>query len=220
MPQKTVAIPESVARRTASCLVFGALAYASHWLDRQGLVAIQLSADHSLLEFASLACAVLAALQLASLGVVYMVQRRQGPEGEVRMLNGFLRVLAILIIIGSLVYSLGRLQAVGTLAAGFAGMLLGWSLQAPVSGVAAWVLVTLKRPFRIGDRVFFSSLGTSALSPAASLAGRRCRWWFRRSPQSVVPWSEPPWGRSVGRPGSQSVHCPCPEPGRWRRMEP
>ena len=38
-------------------------------------------------------------------------------------------------------------------------MLLGWSLQAPVSGVAAWALVAIKRPFRIGDRVLFPSLG-------------------------------------------------------------
>jgi len=41
----------------------------------------------------------------------------------------------------------------------FGGMLLGWSLQAPVSGFAAWVLVSLKRPFRPGDRVQFPTLG-------------------------------------------------------------
>jgi small-conductance mechanosensitive channel/uncharacterized ParB-like nuclease family protein len=38
-------------------------------------------------------------------------------------------------------------------------MLLGWSLQAPVSGFAAWILVSLKRPFRPGDRVQFPTLG-------------------------------------------------------------
>jgi small-conductance mechanosensitive channel len=46
-------------------------------------------------------------------------------------------------------------------AAGFAGLLLGWSLQAPVSGMAAWALITLKRPFRVGDRVLVPSLGLS-----------------------------------------------------------
>jgi hypothetical protein len=58
-----------------------------------------------------------------------------------------------------LINAIGKLDRIGGVVAGFAGMLLGWSLQAPVSGVAAWVLVTLKRPFRVGDRVFFSSLG-------------------------------------------------------------
>jgi small-conductance mechanosensitive channel len=41
----------------------------------------------------------------------------------------------------------------------FGGMLLGWSLQAPVSGFAAWLLVSLKRPFRPGDRIQFPNLG-------------------------------------------------------------
>jgi small-conductance mechanosensitive channel len=34
-------------------------------------------------------------------------------------------------------------------------------LQAPVSGVAAWVLITLKRLFRVGDRVLFPTLNLS-----------------------------------------------------------
>jgi small-conductance mechanosensitive channel len=37
-------------------------------------------------------------------------------------------------------------------------MLLGWSLQAPVSGFAAWILILLKRPFRPSDRIQFPSL--------------------------------------------------------------
>ncbi len=41
----------------------------------------------------------------------------------------------------------------------FGGMLLGWSLQAPVSGFAAWMLVCVKRPFRPGDRIQFPNLG-------------------------------------------------------------
>jgi len=48
---------------------------------------------------------------------------------------------------------------VGAVVAGFAGLLLGWSLQAPVSGMAAWALVTVKRPFRVGDRILLPSLG-------------------------------------------------------------
>jgi len=46
----------------------------------------------------------------------------------------------------------GSLAARG-LSAGIVGMMLGWALQKPITGVAAWVMVLLKRPFRVGDRV-------------------------------------------------------------------
>ena len=50
----------------------------------------------------------------------------------------------------------GSLAAMG-ISAAFLGMVLGWSLQAPVTGMAAWLLVILKRPFRIGDRVIIKN---------------------------------------------------------------
>jgi len=164
MAAKTVSHPESVPRRLTFFLVYAALAYAFHWLKVHGAPDLRLSPvgftpERGLLDFASLAFLVLVGQQLASLAVIALVRRRRGPEGEIHMLTGFLQVMAGLVVIGALVYSLGRLQAIGALAAGFAGMLLGWSLQSPVSGVAAWLMVTLKRPFRVGDRVFFSSLG-------------------------------------------------------------
>ena len=54
---------------------------------------------------------------------------------------------------------MGRLSGSWTAVAGFAGLLMGWSLQAPVSGLAAWVFVNVKRPFRIGDRVMLPAWG-------------------------------------------------------------
>ena len=159
MADKTVQIPDSPVRRAVWCVTFAVLAYVAYALRGQSVLSVRLSESHSLLDFVSLAFAVLACQHLAALAVIFMVRQRKGPAGEIKMLNGFLQVMTILVVIGAFVYSLGRLQAIGAMAAGFAGMLLGWSLQSPVSGVAAWVLVTLKRPFRIGDRVFFSSLG-------------------------------------------------------------
>ncbi len=44
------------------------------------------------------------------------------------------------------------------LSAAFLGMMLGWSLQAPVTGIAAWLMIVLKRPFKIGDRVIISGI--------------------------------------------------------------
>jgi len=39
----------------------------------------------------------------------------------------------------------------------FGGMLIGWSLQAPVTGFIAWVLIILLRPFKVGDRILLPS---------------------------------------------------------------
>lgn len=82
------------------------------------------------------------------------VFRTGGREADVHMFMGLVRAVAIAIwVIGvvSIFFELGVfLAAVGA----FGGLFLGWSLQQPVTGMAAWVMVTLKRPFRIGDRVF------------------------------------------------------------------
>ncbi len=46
----------------------------------------------------------------------------------------------------------GSFAAMG-LTVAFLGMVLGWSLRRPMTGVAAWVMVMVSRPFRIGDRI-------------------------------------------------------------------
>lgn len=87
------------------------------------------------------------------------ILRVHGTEGEAKMIVGLWRFIVIfltLIIILSFYFQLGVLGAV---IGAFGGMFLGWSLQQPVSGFAAWVLITLKRPFRVGDRVQLPSYG-------------------------------------------------------------
>ena len=145
--------------RILAAALFALAALGFYCLDSSGFARVALGADHALWEFLAIVCAVLAAQQAGVVLVRLYVRWRGGPPGEVKMLSGFIRVMAWLTILGSFIYALGMLRAMGVMAAGFAGMLLGWSLQAPVSGIAAWALVTLKRPFRIGDRVFFPSLG-------------------------------------------------------------
>lgn len=81
-----------------------------------------------------------------------------GGESEIGMLGRFNRVLTGFAILVGIAYLFGRLDAFTSFFAMFGGLLLGWSLQAPVSGLAAWVMVTLMRPYRIGDRVQFPSL--------------------------------------------------------------
>ena len=51
----------------------------------------------------------------------------------------------------------GSIEAIG-ISAAFLGMVLGWSLQAPVTGIAAWLMVILKRPFKLGDRVIIAGI--------------------------------------------------------------
>lgn len=140
-------------------LLFALLAAIFYVLGLQGVPGLRLSDAHTLWDFGGLACVILALQQVAALGIRGAIRWRGGPEGEVRMLQGFTVVCAVFAVLCAFIYSLGLLKAIGAVAAGFAGMLLGWSLQAPVSGLAAWILVTLKRPFRVGDRVLFPSLG-------------------------------------------------------------
>ena len=51
----------------------------------------------------------------------------------------------------------GSLAAMG-LTVAFVSMILGWSLQRPVTGVAAWLMVMIKRPFMIGDRIIIQGV--------------------------------------------------------------
>lgn len=51
----------------------------------------------------------------------------------------------------------GDLATLG-ISAAFLGMILGWSLQAPVTGIAAWLMIILKQPFKIGDRIIIAGI--------------------------------------------------------------
>ena len=66
-------------------------------------------------------------------------------------------VWVIIIVIFGVISLSGSIQALG-ISAGFLGMIIGWSLQAPVTGVAAWLMLILKRPFRIGQRVIIAGI--------------------------------------------------------------
>lgn len=62
-----------------------------------------------------------------------------------------------LIVVFFLISFSGSISSLG-ISAAFLGMLLGWSLQAPVTGIVAWLMIILKRPFKIGDRVIISGI--------------------------------------------------------------
>ncbi|HHW10305.1 MAG TPA: ParB N-terminal domain-containing protein [Firmicutes bacterium] len=102
---------------------------------------------------------VMVGTELLSLLTMWWMVFKQKPAVEGAMINRLYKLLAVIAAAVVVTYSIGRLASFTTFFTLFGGMLLGWSLQAPVSGFAAFLLVSLKRPFRPGDRVQFPNLG-------------------------------------------------------------
>jgi small-conductance mechanosensitive channel len=102
---------------------------------------------------------ILLFIEVINLLTRYSMVRKGKPEIEATMINRIYKVVAVIVITLVIANTLGQLAAFASFFAMFGGMLLGWSLQAPVSGLAAWLLVSMKRPFRPGDRVQFPNLG-------------------------------------------------------------
>lgn len=97
--------------------------------------------------------------QVISRTISVAIIRAGGRDADVKMFMSLLRYLIIsvwLLAILSLFINIGAfLTAVGA----FGGLFLGWSLQQPVTGIAAWALIMLRRPFRIGDRIYLPAWG-------------------------------------------------------------
>jgi len=71
--------------------------------------------------------------------------------------NIFTYVFIVTAVLMILFYFTGNFLAVG-LTAGLMTAALGWALQRPITGVAAWIMVIIKKPFRIGDRILIGSV--------------------------------------------------------------
>lgn len=82
----------------------------------------------------------------------YLKRQAHRPENADVFLRGYDIVYKILMAILVLAAAGGSFPLLG-LSVAFLGTVLGWSLQVPIRGLAAWVMVLLKRPFRIGDRI-------------------------------------------------------------------
>lgn len=97
--------------------------------------------------------------KISSIVIRRIILKASGTEGDVKMIVGLWRFavcfVAVLVILGSF-FQLGWITSV---IGAFGGMFLGWALQQPVSGFAAWLMITVKRPFRVGDRVQLPSFG-------------------------------------------------------------
>ena len=92
-------------------------------------------------------------------GVFLGAMRRQGRSDSqvaqvITMIKYAFMLTGILLVVVSMS---GSLAAMG-LTVAFVGMVMGWSLQRPVTGVAAWLMVMIKRPFVIGDRIIIQGV--------------------------------------------------------------
>lgn len=102
---------------------------------------------------------IFACTELVVLISCALLARHGRPSVEGTMLGRIYRLVAWIAVVMAVAYGFGKAERFGQFFALFGGMILGWSLQAPVSGFAAWIMVSLKRPFRPGDRVQFPNLG-------------------------------------------------------------
>ncbi len=132
-----------------------AICFAAAWRMPQP---VQLPGEISFYELVGVIAAIVAAKKLAASVTTTLLAHRGRPKAESQMLGRVYRLLAGLCIVVATAYAVGKLGSFGTFFTLFGGMLLGWSLQAPISGFAAWVLVSITRPFRPGDRVRFPAI--------------------------------------------------------------
>ena len=128
-------------------------------LDALGFPLLPLSEGRSVVAFFGIVAAIFAGYQLLVIATDVSVRKRSGAPSEVKMLSSLFKAAVVIAILIVFLQYVGRLEGSWAAFAGFAGLLMGWSLQAPVSGVAAWVFVNMKRLFRVGDRVMLPAWG-------------------------------------------------------------
>lgn len=145
-------------RTIISFVLFIVLAIAFFLLDKYIQVK-QLESGMTPLRMIMNIALIMAGTYLFTIVTVQLMRARNKPIAEGVMLSKVYNLIAFFAIIFSIGFAFGKLKAFSDFFAMFGGMLLGWSLQAPVSGFAAWILVSVKRPFRPGDRIQFPSLG-------------------------------------------------------------
>lgn len=151
---------ERVAARTViSALIWLGITGLLFAADQWGPEVYHMTSGLSLWAMGGIVSAVCCVAELFALATHGFLAWKGRPAAEAAMIRKMYRLLAVIAIGASIMYGVGKLDSVSAFFATFGGLLLGWSLQAPVSGFAAWVLISVKRPIRPGDRVQFPSLG-------------------------------------------------------------
>jgi len=137
---------------------------ARYWLASDPLEAMMKILENSvwLKDVAILASIVVGAsifYKVSSSIIRLTVMKAKGEEGDVKMLLGLWRIVIISIsalVALNFMFNLGLMMAI---VSAFGGMIIGWSLQRPITGFTAWIIITLRRPFKVGDRIQLPAQG-------------------------------------------------------------
>lgn len=87
--------------------------------------------------------------------------RKAKTKGQISNIKVFTRILYVILVVLVVVVAffsyIGSWTGLGVFAGLFTAV-LGFALQKPITGVAAWIMVVLKRPFRVGDRIIIGDV--------------------------------------------------------------
>jgi len=139
--------------------VFVVLSVVFTLLDLRGIKIYQVSEKYSLMFYFAFVCCCVAGYNLSTLITAIYIKVKQGTPGETTMLSVFYKGLMFVAAIVGIALIFGKITQFTTAVSTFSGMMLGWSLQQPVSGIAAWIMVTISRPYKLGDRVTLPNWG-------------------------------------------------------------
>jgi small-conductance mechanosensitive channel len=74
-------------------------------------------------------------------------------KSNVKIFSSIFKFGFLITIVIVAIFSYGGSLTGFGIVAGLASAALGWALQRPITGIAAWIMVILRRPFDIGDRI-------------------------------------------------------------------
>lgn len=77
---------------------------------------------------------------------------------NVKIFSKVLKYLFVLILILFAIFSYAGSWAGLGLSVGLLSAALGWALQKPITGIAGWIMVVVRRPFDIGDRIIIGNV--------------------------------------------------------------
>ncbi len=146
-------------KKTITLLLIWVITFVVFILIDSFLNIPKLHAGFSILKLVGIIAGIFVFASILTFITQFVVLQQHKPTVESMMISRLYWFVAILVVILVSAYSIGKPSTFGTFLTLFGGMFLGWSLQAPVSGFAAWILVSLKRPIRPGDRIQFPNLG-------------------------------------------------------------
>ncbi len=135
----------------AKLLALAEQSFSTLWLNFLGLVPN--------FAFLGIALAILFATYLFLTKVVSLTLKtavRQAEEREVVIKLWRYAFIFIALLVLILSFS-GDLAAAG-ISIGLLSAALGWALQKPITGIAAWLMILVKRPFKVGDRVIVDNI--------------------------------------------------------------